>query len=36
VIVLGTFAAIGSAVGIITQGDWAFAGGWLRLKMLRR
>lgn len=36
VIVLGTFAAVGSAVGIITRADWSFMGGWLRLRMLRR
>jgi O-antigen/teichoic acid export membrane protein len=36
VIVVGSFAALGSLTGIITRADWAFAGGWLRLKMLRR
>ncbi|HYP74751.1 MAG TPA: oligosaccharide flippase family protein [Polyangiaceae bacterium] len=34
-LVLGTFALLGTLVGEIRRADWAFLGNWLRLRMLR-
>jgi len=34
-IVLGSFALLGTLVGEIRRADWAFLGNWLRLRMLR-
>jgi O-antigen/teichoic acid export membrane protein len=35
VLVLGSFALLGTLVGEIRRADWAFLGNWLRLRMLR-
>ena len=35
VLVLGTFALLGTLLGTIQRSDWAFLGNWLRLRMLR-
>lgn len=34
-LVLGSFAILGTLVGEIEREDWAFLGNWLRLRMLR-
>ncbi len=35
VLVLGTFALVGTLVGEIRRTEWVFLGNWLRLRMLR-
>lgn len=34
-ILLAVYSALGTALGVIAREDWAYLGGWVRLKMLR-